>query len=156
VEQLQDHVRAFTGGIAADDQALFVPGWGAAEWSALFSYATAVSLKPGATLLQQGEAGRTIYLVVGGTVEVAVHGEQTLGSLRRLGPGSVVGEVSFFDGGVRMAKVWAVEDSQLLRLNFDDYERFAAANVQRASEFLFALGRLVALRLRHILSRAKG
>lgn len=152
----KDQASAFIAASGGDGQALFVPGWGTAEWTTLLSYSTEVDLPSGATLIRQGEAGRTLYFVVAGAIEVAiVYGDQALGSLRKVGPGSVVGEMAFFDGGLRSAKVWAISDSKLLRLNFEDYEKFAAANVQRSSELLFALGGLVARRLRETTARRR-
>ena len=67
----------------------------------------------------------------------------------------VVGEVAFFDNGPRTAKVWATEDSMLLRLNFEDYQKFAAANPHRATELLLALGALVSRRFRDVMMRAR-
>ena len=57
--------------------------------------------------------------------------------------------LAFLDGLPRSAKVWAVTDSDLYRLDFADYERFAAAQPRRTCDLLFAIGRVVALRLRH-------
>jgi len=156
VLHLQDHADAFILASDDDGKALFVPEWGVAEWKALLSLTTEIALPAGETLLRQGESGRTLYFVVAGVVKVSVvYGDQALGLLREVLPGSVLGEVAFFDGGPRTAKVWAVEDSTLLRLNFEDYQKFAAANPQRSTELLFALGALVARRLRDILMRAK-
>ena len=138
-----------------DSDALVIPGWGKDEWGVLFSYAADVHLPAGATLFQQKEADRTLYFVVSGVLEAAVSGgAQALAPLRLMYPGSVVGEVAFFDGRPRSAQVWAVEDSALLRLEYAAYAKFAAAHVKRANELLFGLGRLVALRLRHSTVRA--
>jgi CRP/FNR family transcriptional regulator, cyclic AMP receptor protein len=129
---------------------LVVPGWDRRQWGTLFSFTTEVTLPAGATLIQQEEPDRTLYFVVAGLLEAAVsYGGQALAPLRRVYLGSVVGEVAFFDGEPRSARVWAVDDSRLLRLEFSAYTRFAASHLQRANELLFALGRLLALRLRH-------
>ena len=154
--QLQDKASAFILASDDDGKALFVREWGAAEWKALLAHTAEIELPSGETLLRQGESGRTLYFVATGAVRVSVvYGDQALGLLREVLPGSVLGEVAFFDAGPRTAKVWAVEDSTLLRLNFEDYQKFAAANPQRSTELLFALGALVARRLRDILMRAK-
>ena len=65
----------------------------------------------------------------------------------------MVGELAFLDGMPRSAKVWAVTDSDLYRLDFADYERFAAAHTRQTCDLLFAIGRVVALRLRHSRTR---
>ena len=78
----------------------------------------------------------------------STRGSETLGVLYREHPGSVFGEVAFFDGGPRSASVWAVKDSRLLRLDHGALQAFGMERSERASEFLFALGRVLAFRLR--------
>jgi len=154
---LEDKAREFTRprDAASANDALFIAHWGSGEWEKLFSYGTVVSLRAGATLIQQQEPQRALYFLISGRLEAAAsYGEQTLAPLRVIYPGSVVGEVAFFDAAPRSARVWAIDDSELLQLNFDGYGRFAAENLKLANELLFGLGRLVALRLRHLTIRA--
>lgn len=139
----------------SNSDALVIPRWGKAEWSTLFSYTTLVKLPAGATLIRQQEPDRTLYFVASGMLEAAVaYSELAFAPLRVIYPGSVVGEVAFFDAEPRSARVWAVKESELLRLETADYARFAAAHLQLANELLFGLGRLVALRLRQLTVRA--
>lgn len=161
---LEDQAETFANiraGTNAD--VLVIPGWGKPEWRTLFSYGTEQALSSGETLIQQQDTGRTLYFLVAGVLQAEVsphagvspsYGEPPTAPLRVLYPGSVVGEVAFFDGWPRSARVWAVEDSQLMRLEVSAYHRFAAEHVQQANELLFALGRLVALRLRQSTARA--
>ena len=153
---LEDKAAAFAGmGGDGDSDVLVVPGWGTEEWAKLFSYASEVALRPGATLIRQHDADRTLYFLVSGALEAAIsYGEQAMAPLRRLRPGSVVGELAFFDGKPRSAHVWATQESALMRLEFAAYSDFAAANTQRANELLFGLGRLVAWRLRFTTTQA--
>src|SRR5262245_59821081 len=151
VLDVEDQANIFARLRGADTRgdALVIPGWGTSEWRTLFSYTTSVNLSAGSTLIRQEEAARAIYFLVAGVLEVAVtYGELALAPLRVVHPGSVVGEVAFFDAEPRSARVWAVEDSELLQLGTADYGRFAAAHLQRANDLLFGLGRLVAFRLR--------
>ena len=78
----------------------------------------------------------------------------SLGAIAKVRPGSIVGELAFLDGMPRSAKVWALTDSELYRLDFADYQRFAEAFPRKTCDLLFAIGRVVALRLRH--SRTSG
>jgi CRP-like cAMP-binding protein len=80
--------------------------------------------------------------------------DSSLSTIAKIWPGSVVGEIAFFDEGPRSAKVWAIEDSALLRLDFGDFQRYAAAHPVRTNELLFALGRLLALRLRRVMTQS--
>jgi CRP/FNR family transcriptional regulator, cyclic AMP receptor protein len=68
-------------------------------------------------------------------------------------PGSVVGELSFFDGRPRSAKVRALEDSELYRLDYDDFRRYADVHPRQACDLLMAIGRVVASRLRRTQAR---
>lgn len=154
---LEDKADAFTKARDAGSRSdsLVIPQWGKSEWATLFSYATAVKLPAGSTLIRQQEPDRTLYFVASGMLEAAVaYSEMAFAPLRVIYPGSVVGEVAFFDAEPRSARVWAVEDSELLRLGTADYDRFAAAHLQLANELLFGLGRLVAMRLRQLTVRA--
>jgi len=153
----EDKAREFTKprDAASANDALSIAHWGTGEWAKLFSYGTVVNLPAGATLIQQQEPKRTLFFLISGRLEAAAsYGEQTLAPLRVVYPGSVVGEVAFFDAAPRSARVWAVDDCELLQFNIDDYARFAAENLKLANELLFGLGRLVALRLRHLTIRA--
>jgi CRP-like cAMP-binding protein len=71
-----------------------------------------------------------------------------MGSLFREGPGAVIGEIAFFDGRKRSATVWAIEPTQLLALERADIETFSAQHAARGLELLFALGRVLAFRVR--------
>src|SRR5688572_24924178 len=51
---------------------LVIPGWAKPEWRTLFSYATEQALAAGETLIEQQEAGRTLYFVVAGVLQAAV------------------------------------------------------------------------------------
>ena len=69
-------------------------------------------------------------------------------SLARIGAGSVIGEQSFFDGQPRSASVWAVADGTLLQLPFDVFARFGEAEPALARDFVFAMARVLSIRLR--------
>ena len=65
-------------------------------------------------------------------------------------PGAVVGEFAFFDGGPRVAKVWAVSPCRLLMLKLEDFERHREEHLEAANAFLFAMARLLAIRIRQL------
>lgn len=150
---IEPFVRAAAAG-TADDELLVVPQWQAADWKALFSHARPVHVASGEVLIRRNVTGRSLYFLVSGQLEVtAILGGHSLGSIAKVRPGSVVGELAFLDGMPRSAKVWAVADSVLYQLEFEDYQRFADAHPRAACDLVFALGRIVALRLRHSQTR---
>ena len=136
-----------------DGELLVVPQWQRADWEALFSRAQHIKAARGSVLIRQDEPERTLYFVASGLLEVtSVVGNLSLGAIARFHPGSVVGELSFLDGQARSAEVRAVADSELYRLDFRDYQDFAVARPSKACDLVFAIGRVVAMRLRRTLS----
>jgi CRP-like cAMP-binding protein len=129
--------------------ALHLPDWALEDWTALLSQAKLVALGRNEVLMKRGQAERSLFLVASGALEVnSGSSGSAMGSLFREGPGSVIGEIAFFDGGMRSATVWAIEPTQLLTLERKDIETFAAHHGARGLELLFALGRVLAFRVR--------
>ena len=128
---------------------LVVPQWQRADWVTFFSYARSLEVKSGKVLIQEDASERALYFVASGLLEVtAVLSSQSLGVIAKVHPGSVVGELAFLDGRPRSAKVWAVADSELYQLDIKAYRSFADAHPRETCDLLFAIGRIVALRLR--------
>jgi CRP/FNR family transcriptional regulator, cyclic AMP receptor protein len=153
---IEPFVRAAVASKSGSDL-LAVPAWGRDDWETLFSYALRTQVGAGEVLIRREAAERALYFVTTGLLEVtAILGSDSLGPIAKIHPGSVVGELSFLDGEPRSAKVWAVTDSELYRLDMGAYERFADAHPRRACDLLFAIGRVVALRMRRSQQRAAG
>jgi len=152
-----DATSAFTraaGNGEPDAELLAIPGWQQADWEILFSHAQHVHVARGDVLIRKQATERALYFLASGVLEVtSVLSSHSLGAIAKVHPGSVVGELAFLDGMPRSAKVWAVTDSELYRLDFAGYERFAAAHPRQTCDLLFAIGRVVALRLRHSRTR---
>lgn len=132
-----------------------VPGWGAAEWETLFTCTQSIELQAGEVLIQPRGGDRLLYFVAAGKLDVAVidsggGGFISLGSIKA---GSVVGELAFFDGMPRSAKVWAAVPSRILKLSLSDFDRYVQQNPTEANSLLFAMGRLLAHRVRSARSR---
>ena len=145
-------VSAFVRAVAQGNEGqalLAIPGWREADWETLFSYAVRVRVASGDVLIRKEASERALYFLVSGVLEVtAVLSSHSLGAIAKIHPGTVVGELAFLDGMPRSAKVWAVADCELYRLDFADYERFATAHPRQTCDLLFAIGRVVAQRLR--------
>jgi hypothetical protein len=61
-------------------------------------------LEPGDTLVEQGEEGRDMFLLLDGVLDVAVDDEV----VAQVGPGAILGERALLEGGVRTATLRAV------------------------------------------------
>ncbi len=82
---------------------------------ALAARCRVLTVGPDRAVVTQGEAGSTMYVIIGG--EVRVHdGEVTLA---RLGEGEVFGEMAVLDAEVRSATVTTSSDATLLELERD-------------------------------------
>ena len=129
---------------------LHLPDWSAADWRRLLEMTEPRSIPAGTALIRRGATGRALYIVVSGTLEVMAHAGDgmSMGRVARVDPGGVVGEQAFFDAAPRTAGAWAVEDCTVAALTPDAFAAFRARDPVRASDFLFALGRVQAMRLR--------
>lgn len=127
-----------------------LPGWSVENWRSLFARTQPVSLASGEVLIRRGDLDRALYFVIAGALEVTARAGRgdALGKLFREQPGSVLGEVSLFDGRPRTANVWATEPSTLLRLDLEALHAFTTEHPALGRDLLFALGRVLALRLR--------
>ncbi len=131
-------------------EALALPRWSPDNWYQLAALCEPCEVEAGEAVITSGSSERTLCMVVEGSVEVAyvVRQSLTVSILSHVGPGSVVGEQAFFDSAPRSANVWAVEHSVLLKIDLRTFERFAESNPRLGYEMVFALGRILAQRLR--------
>lgn len=139
------------------DDVLVLPGWGDADWEKLFSRTRSCAVRGSEVVINRDATDRTISFVTTGLFEVGISQVDgvSIAPLARIGPGSVIGEQSFFDGLPRSANVWAVSDGELLALDFEDFNRFGREEPALARDLLFALGRVLSVRLRNTTYRVR-
>ncbi|MGA0032534.1 MAG: Crp/Fnr family transcriptional regulator [Burkholderiales bacterium] len=130
---------------------LALPNWGAEQWQKLLDHTSLRPFRASEVVIQRNSADRTLYLVASGSLEVGVTQVDgiSMTSLARISAGSILGEQSFFDGQPRSANVWAVADGTLLLLPFEEFTRFGDAEPELARDFLFAMARVLSIRLRN-------
>jgi len=90
-----------------------------------------VELAGGQTLMQQGEAGDSMYLTVSGRLRAYVQqddGRQRM--VREMGRGQVVGEMSLYTDEPRSATVVAIRDSVLVRLDKEHFLQLLECSAQ--------------------------
>jgi CRP-like cAMP-binding protein len=76
----------------------------------IFRYADSRSLLDGEAVLEEGVPNSTLHLVLAGECVVLKHQRE----VARLGPGQLVGELSFLSGEETSASVWAHGDVRLM------------------------------------------
>lgn len=155
-----DHIALFrrleSAAPPADD-VLLLPGWGEADWDKLLSRTRTVPVRASEVVIQRDAVDRTISFVAFGFFEVGISQVDgvSISPLARIGAGSVIGEQSFFDGMPRSANVWAVAEGELLSLDFEDFNRFGREEPALARDLLFALARVLSVRLRNTTFRVR-
>jgi CRP-like cAMP-binding protein len=129
---------------------VLLPDASEADWTTLLEFTQARRFGAGHAVLEVGGGGRSLYLLLEGTLEV-VAPQTRFGRQRargRLEAGSVVGELSFFDGQPRSAGVRALTPAVLAELTPDGFEGLVASRPDLARRLLLDLGRILAGRLR--------
>jgi CRP/FNR family cyclic AMP-dependent transcriptional regulator len=144
-------MRAAREASAASSDVLVLPQWTEANWVELLARTEPRRVNASEIVIARGSRERALYFTAIGEYEVggAYMGGASLTWLARIPAGSVFGEQSFFDALPRSANVWAHAQGELLVLPFESYRRFAEDMPDLARDFVFALARILSLRLRN-------
>jgi CRP/FNR family transcriptional regulator, cyclic AMP receptor protein len=155
-----DHIAVFkfeeSGTRPALDRIL-LPDWTNADWNKLLNRTRPQLYRTSEVVIQRGAVDRSLFLVVAGSLEVGItHVDGvSIAPLAKVTPGSVIGEQSFFDGQPRSANVWGVSDGELLRIEFEDFNRFSHEEPGLGRDLVFAVGRVLSSRLRNTTFRVR-
>jgi CRP/FNR family cyclic AMP-dependent transcriptional regulator len=93
-----------------------------------------VSFEPHRAIVEQGEIGDAMYVLLQGSAEVDVGGRY-----HRLKPGDFFGEMALIASRKRMATVTAVDAVRALRIPADDFQAFLLQHPRVAVSMLKAL-----------------
>ena len=130
---------------------LFMPDATATDWAIVFAHAEPFDFEPGEEIVRAGDQERALYLLVDGTLGVRVPDAEA--RLKQIDAPSLVGEVSFVDGGPRSATLEALSTGTIVRLDFEAFERLTASEPALAQRMLLDLARVLAARLRMLTER---
>jgi CRP/FNR family transcriptional regulator, cyclic AMP receptor protein len=157
LESAVAHFRAI-GSVETSAEALLLRNWGDDDWKRLFRFTSPRKVPAGEALIRRGEPGRTLYFVLHGELEVIGHSGDglSLGHVAVVSAGSVLGEQAFFDARPRSAGAWAVDDCEVAAMTPDQYAAFEESSPAHARDLLFALGRILAMRLRRTTAKVIG
>lgn len=111
----------------------------------------AIRVQQGHYLFREGEASDAIYVIKTGKFAVTKTKQNSEIVLAEIGPGSMVGEMAFFDGKPRSANVRALKDSDVITLPF----KALHAQFQNFPEWAKAIMRTVNNNLRDANARLK-
>lgn len=116
------------------------------DWAELLPYLQPLQVKPSQVLIGYGATDRIVYFVESGSL--SVHYEDAAGRIHLavVGPGSAVGEGSFFSHRPRNATVQAVDASRVWALTPLHFAELANHKPATALAVTLALGGLVSAR----------
>ncbi|MBM4467848.1 MAG: cyclic nucleotide-binding domain-containing protein [Chloroflexi bacterium] len=95
----------------------FLEAAGADVLEGLAKAAVERSFQPGQVILQEGSAGRELYLIVEGLVEVVKERDAEETVLARRGPGDFFGEMGLLEASPRFATIRTLEPTRLLEFS---------------------------------------
>ncbi|HEX3211102.1 MAG TPA: cyclic nucleotide-binding domain-containing protein, partial [Actinomycetota bacterium] len=110
-----------TVGLAALERTPLFAGLDREHLEAVVSVGRRVSFQPGQAVVERGDPGDAMYIVLGGAAEVDVGGR-----FHRLERGDFFGEMAVLAGEPREATVKAVESLEALRIPADEFQAFLA------------------------------
>ncbi len=135
---------------AGGADAAFLAGLSEHDLAVLSSYSEVRRLRSGETLIEAGDSDPSLYIVTAGALEVRQPRRRGDEVVSRLPTGSVVGELTFFDGRPRSARVVASEPSEVIRLGRSAFESLAAMHPSLGRHILMDLGRVLSGRFRRM------
>jgi|SRR3954447_11406614 CRP/FNR family cyclic AMP-dependent transcriptional regulator len=94
---------------------------------------------PGELIAEEGERGRTFFVIESGEATVLVHGEE----VRRLGPGDSFGEMALIDKSARSATVKAVTEVRGYQMPVFSFRPIVESRPEIAWALLEAMARRV-------------
>ena len=121
---------------------------GGDELSALLKLTDAITCPAGSRIVEAGETGHCLYVVLEGRARVAIEADGREIELALLETGDFFGEVSLVDDGPRSANVVAVEACVLLRITRMTIGVLSGLQPASAIQILGAIGRALVGRLR--------
>ena len=123
-----------TVGLAALERAPMFAGLDREHLEDVLAVGRRVSFEPGQAIVERGDPGDAMYIVLSGVAEVDVGGRY-----HRLQRGDFFGEMAVLAGKPREASVKAAEPVEALRIPADDFQAFLAENPQIAVGMLKSL-----------------
>ncbi|HWI59471.1 MAG TPA: cyclic nucleotide-binding domain-containing protein [Bacillota bacterium] len=121
--------------------------------ASLLTYLQVVKVPAFESVVNKGEHGDALFMVLEGEVRarVIIEGKET--TLTTMGVGECFGELSLVDQGPRSADVVANQPSVLIKVSAGALKKLAAEAPALAAPFMFALTRVIAQRVRVLTKR---
>jgi len=105
-------------------------------------------LKRGKKLFDEGDKPEKCYLVIRGALHLYVSSKGTSEQLMVLGPGQIAGDIAMMDGGPQPATCEVRENSIVLEMPYQVFEKFRSTNESAGFKFFTAINRSLVGKLR--------
>jgi CRP-like cAMP-binding protein len=103
-------------------QTTIFSGIGLCEQKMIADKCTVVHYKPDEMVLDQGDVGDRLYIIIRGQVQVSVRTlSQGMRNVNKLGPGDVFGEIAILRNIRRTARITTLTPCQFLSINAKDF-----------------------------------
>lgn len=123
-------------------------GLGQNELTALLELTDTLSFPAGNRIVQEGDEGHSLYVLLSGKARVSIDSSGREVELALLDEGDFFGEIALVDDGPRSAHVTALEACTLLRITRMTIGVLAGLQPAAAIQILGAIGRALVKRLR--------
>lgn len=123
------------------------------RWSVLVDYVRPAILQRGQLLIAQGDHDRKVFFLESGNLKVDMRTDAGLVHLAILGPGSVVGEGSFFSHAARNASVAVYSDCKVWELTPAQFTELCRDHAGVALALTLALGAVMSVRTTDLAKR---
>ncbi|MES3004453.1 MAG: cyclic nucleotide-binding domain-containing protein [Pseudomonadota bacterium] len=117
------------------------------EWKSLAPYLSMRFLKPGDTLMHEGDSDREVFILADGELQVSIQGS----NIATLKPGTVVGEGTFFSGAPRSATVTPSIPGIAWGLSWEKFDAMTIKHPRLAVDLVKGLAAVLAVRMREAL-----
>jgi hypothetical protein len=137
------------GGEPRRDEWVFLAQSNEEQWAKLVGYTERVEFAAGETVIRAGDSDRALYFLTEGRMDLILVQQNGVERLvRTISAPAVVGEMGFVENRPRSMTIKGMTGGQLLRLDYEAFERLAEEDPQMAQNLLFELARVLSLRLR--------
>lgn len=111
---------------------------------------SSMSCEQGKIIMQEGQAGALMYIVLEGSVLISIQGTD----VEMVGPGGFFGEMALIERTKRMASATAASDCSLLAINHNAFINLVKDNPEFGVAILSAIGERVRLMISHLVNGA--
>ena len=105
----------------------------------------------GEVIVAEDARGRDLYFIKSGRAQINLGGPSArddAGTISKILPGEVFGELGFIDGARRSTWVVAIDEVETIQIGWEDFHRLTKTDSNIAYKFIYNLALVIAERLR--------